>query len=453
MAKKKDAKDRLSDRFIRTVTESGTYGDGGRGGRGLELRVFVRANGVLSKVFQQRLRVNGKQITVGIGEYPTVLLEMARDIAFENAQLARNGIDPSPGKDEEKNEKDVPPTFTEAAELVIAERSKTWKNDERGSRRSWRGSIEKHALPKIGDKRMDEITEDDIIEILKPLWNSGKSETAHRLLGRTKIVFNWCIRNYRQLEIVNPVTGFVHGHAPQTKKKVKHFRSVFYNQMGGALMAIRVCGSKPTTKLAQEFQIYTACRHGSVRKASWSEIDWENRIWTIPDENMKMERPHRVPLSTGAMAVLKKAFPLKKEDSDLIFPSLDPQNSSGVISEDTLGTMCRRLGLSGVPHGFRSTFGTWCGEKGVPQELAEAALAHVPGEVVRAYTRTDYLERRKPLMQAWSDYIEGKLPDNWRWREGDDELMNAFADLQKLFAEAQRELAELRAELAALKAA
>ena len=445
MAIKKTAKDRLSDRFIRTVTDPGTYGDGGRGGNGLELRVFIRVIGILVRVFQQRLRVNGKQVTVQIGEYPNVLLAEARDIAAENARLAREGIDPRPKKDEEKNEKDVPPIFAEAAELVIAERSKTWKPDERGSRRSWRGSIKKHALPKLGDKRMDEITEDDIIEVLNPLWNSGKSETARRLLGRTKIIFNWCIRHYREAEIVNPVTDFVHGHAPQTKKKVKHFRSVFYDQIGTVLLTIRGCGSKPTTKLAQEFQIYTVCRHRSVRKASWSEIDWERKIWSIPDENMKMGRPHRVPLSTGAMAVLKKAFPFKREDLDLIFPSLDQQNSSGVISEDTLATMCRSLGLPGVPHGFRSGFGTWCGEKGVPQELAEAALAHVPGAVVRAYTRTDYLERRKALMQAWSDYIEGKLPDSWRWREGDDKLT-------ELLQEAQAEIRDLRAELAALKA-
>ena len=88
-----------------------------------------------------------------------------------------------------------------------------------------------------------------------------------------------------------------------------------------------------------------------------------------------------------------------------------------------------------------------------PQELAEAALAHLPGVVVRAYIRTDYLERRKPLMQAWSDYIDGKLDDNWKWREGDAELMDALRELQRLFAKAQDELAELRAELTARDAA
>ena len=81
--------------------------------------------------------------------------------------------------------------------------------------------------------------------------------------------------------------------------------------------------------------------------------------------------------------------------------------------------MCRILNLSGVPHGFRATFATWCAEMGVPQELAEAALAHMPDEIVRAYTHTDYLERRRPLMQMHGPtHIEGKHADDWSWHAG-----------------------------------
>ena len=127
-----------------------------------------------------------------------------------------------------------------------------------------------------------------------------------------------------------------------------------------------------------------------------------------------MGNPHQVPLSSGAVAVLEKARQLNTRESDLIFPS---RNGGGIITESTLGSMCQTLGLDGVPHGFRATFATWCAEMGVPQELTEAALAHTPNAIVQAYTHTDYLERRRPIMQMWSDYIEGKLPDGWSFTQ------------------------------------
>ena len=439
----KNKKGELTDRFMKTVKKAGVYGDGKRG-KGLQGRVTELSNGELSKRFQQRVRVNGKQINVPIGPYPVVTLAEAREEALENARLAREGIDPRQKNkqgEQDENNQELAPTFADAAEMVITERRKIWKPGS-SSEKSWRGELGKHAS-KIKNKRMDEITEDDIIDMAKPLWDSGKRTTADNLLGHTNIVFKWCIRKYRKLEIVNPVTDLVREHAPETKKKVKHHRSVPYYRVRPALRAIRGCGSGLATKLAQEFQIFTACRHGSVRNARWSEIDWENRLWIIPEENMKMDREHRVPLSDGAIAVLQKALPLKREDSDLIFPS---RNGGGVISHATLSIMCNKLNLSGVPHGFRGTFATWCAEMGVPQEMTEAALAHVPGAIVKAYTHTDYMERRKPLMQAWSDHIEGKLPDNWRWREGNDELIVLLRD-------AQAEIVELRAERDMLKAA
>ena len=415
------------------------HGDG-RGNNGLQLRVTKRVNGELSKSFHQRVRLKGKPINVPIGPYPIITLKEARDKALENGRLARKGSDPRPSKKDEADKKDVP-TFDEAAELVIAERRARWKEGS-STEIGWRNKLRKHAFPKIGHKRVDEITEDDIIDMLKPLWESNKQVAGKALLNCIKLTMEWCKREYRELDIVNPVTDFVRGHFPKTRM-VKHIPSVPYYQVGKALRAIREYGGWPQTKLAQETQILTATRHMSIRKARWDEIDWDNKVWTSPDESMKMGRAHRVPLSTGMMEVLAKALPLKREDSDLIFPG----QSGEVMGHATLPLMCQLLNLPGTPHGFRATFATWCADKGVPQELAEAALAHTPNAIVQAYTRTDYMERRKPLMQAWSDYIEGKLDDDWKWREGDDDLIEALRESQRQFAEAQRELGELRDEL------
>ena len=349
----------------------------------------------------------GEPINVGIGRYPVVKLADARKKALENAQMARAGINP---RVVDKLRNEGAPTFAEAAEMVIIERSREWK-DGSSTEGSWRSILRREAFPKIGHKRVDEITEDDIIKMLDPLWHT-KRVTANRLLGYTKNIFAWCKRKkYRD---DNPVTDTIREYAPTKKHRVKHMPFVPYYQVAAALRTIRECRSAPAIKLAAEFQIYTTCRHGSVRNARWGEIDWENELWSIPADHMKMDRPHRVPLSSGALAVLKKALNLKREDSDLIFPS---PLTGGIIDQSTLARMYKTLNLSGVPHGSRAGFATWCAEMGVPQELAEAALAHMPNMVVRAYTHTDYLERRRPLMQMWSDYIEGKLPDGWSYTQ------------------------------------
>lgn len=397
---------RLSARFVDTIKIPGVYSDG-PGAFGLKLRVTVGAKGKINKYYFQSVTLHRKQRTIGIGSHPLVTLAEAREKALENARLVHVGIDPVAVN---KLKGEAIPTFAEATEIVITQHRKEWK--EGGStERSWRGVLKRHALPKIGHLRVHEVTEDHIIDMLTPLWDS-KRPTANMLQAYTKDIFAWCRRKKYRSD--NPVSEFVREHAPRRGHKTENFRFVPYYQIGSALQAIRKSKSGVTIRLLQEFQIFTACRHVEARKARWSEIDWENRIWTIPASHAKMKRQHQIPLSTGAMAVLKQALQMKEGDSDLIFPS---PYGGGIISASSLAAMCRQLNLSGVPHGFRATFATWCAEMGVPQELTEASLAHMPSAIIQAYTHTDYLERRKVLMQMWSDYLDGKLPDGWTYAQ------------------------------------
>ena len=150
--------------------------------------------------------------------------------------------------------------------------------------------------------------------------------------------------------------------------------------------------------------------------------------------------------------MLENARLLKREDSDLIFPG----ESGDVMSHATLPKMCQRINLPGTPHGFRSSFATWCADKGVPQEVTEAALAHTPDAVVKAYTRTDYPEQRARLMQAWSDYIEGTLPDDWTWMSPEvDAIIEAerkrAEEAEKRAEKSERRLMLVQAELVEMK--
>jgi len=150
-----------------------------------------------------------------------------------------------------------------------------------------------------------------------------------------------------------------------------------------------------------EFAILTAARSGEARGARFSEIDWDANVWRVPAERMKAKKEHRVPLSAAAVALLK-SMPRAK-DQDLIFPS--PRGK--VLSDMTLLMIVRRLGVDAVPHGFRSTFRDWAGERtNYPRELAEVALAHVKGDATEAaYWRGDVLEKRRRMMDDWAQFI------------------------------------------------
>jgi integrase len=154
---------------------------------------------------------------------------------------------------------------------------------------------------------------------------------------------------------------------------------------------------------ALEFAILTAARPGEARLARWPEIDFASRTWIVPAARMKGGREHRVPLSSAAIALLERT--LLVDQDDVIFQST--QGGGGAVSNMTLTVVCRRMGENCVPHGFRSTFRDWCAEcTDVAPEVAERALAHEVGNAVEAaYRRSDLLDKRRALMEAWSTFL------------------------------------------------
>ena len=166
------------------------------------------------------------------------------------------------------------------------------------------------------------------------------------------------------------------------------------------------------TRAALLFLILTAARSGEIREATWSEIGHDFRIWTIPAERMKMKKQHRVPLSDQAIAILK-ALKAQKLDDRLIFPSRRKTGGAkGTISDMTLTKFLRDVNAPSdtdrvaTAHGFRSSFRDWASEKRYSRDLAERALAHaIKDETEAAYHRTDLLENRRPMMEAWSAFV------------------------------------------------
>ena len=381
----------LSASFVRTVNEPGRYGDG-RGGHGLSLLVKATKNGRLSKTWSQRLRVNGKPINIGLGSFPIISLAEARAKALENRRAVAQGRDPRRGAGV--------PTFEQAAEKVIGIHAAGWKDGGK-TEKQWRASLRDYAMPRLGNKRVDEITTSDVLGALTPVWHT-RPETARRVRRRVRKVLSWC-QSHGYVEH-NAAGEAIDGALPKNNGARTHHRALPHGEVAAALAKVRKSEAWPSAKLAFEFLVLTACRSSEVRLATWAEIDTDAREWRIPGSRMKGGREHRQPLSDAAMAVLEQAGPLRAQ-SDLLFPS--PSRPGRPLSDRALSSLCRENDIGCVPHGFRSSFRDWASEcTDTSHAVMELCLAHHVGDAtVRAYARSDLVLQRRAVMEVWSEYL------------------------------------------------
>ena len=344
----------------------------------------------------------------GLGAYPGVSLRNAREQASELRSAARRGEDPADylkaRRPAAQPEGPAIPTFAEAAERVIALRAPTWSSARHATQ--WRESLRLYSLPAIGDRRIDDIETADVLAILEPIWTS-KAETAGRVRQRMATIFDYCVAAGWIDQ--NPCNGAVKAALPRRTRQRRHHPALPYGEIAEALIAFREAAGHEDTKLALEFLILTAARAGEVRHATWDMIDFEFAVWTVPAENMKMRRPHRVPLSRQALAILKTAR-RRTGGKGLIFPS--NRKKGQPFSNMAFAMLLRRAGYGHVTtHGFRASFRTWTLEQtDAPWAVAEAALAHnLGGGEVMAYARSTMFKRRIALMEQWGSFVSDGL--------------------------------------------
>ena len=383
---------RLSARFVATVREPGRYGDG-RGSGGLSLLVRRTTGGDLAKSWAQRIIVDGRARNLGLGSWPHVSLAEAREKCILNRVARRRGDLVLAGR------KRTVPTFAEALDRVIAIHGAGWRDNGR-SERQWRASLRDYAMWRLGELPVNRIGTADVMAVLLPIW-AEKRETARRVRQRISAVMRWAVaQGYRE---DNPAGDAIGAALPKTGSRTRHQPALPYPEVRGAMERVRASRAYPSTVLAFEFLVLTACRSGEVRGARWDEMDLDAGEWRIPPGRMKTNREHRVPLSTGALGVLRQARTLS-DDSELVFPSVRGRR----LSDATISKMVRELGIGAVPHGFRSSFRDWAAEcADAPREVCELALAHVNSDRVEAaYRRTDLFERRRELMEEWSAFLD-----------------------------------------------
>jgi integrase len=376
---------------IRSLTEPGRYSDGDG--------LFLEINGKGSASWILRVQNNGKRQDIGLGSSKSVSLKDARDAAFTTRQKIAQGIDPVA---ERRQERQVIPTFRKAAELVHEEHQLAWKNGKHQNQ--WIATLKTYAFPKMGDRLVSEIEGPLIRDVLAPIW-LAKPETARRVRQRIGAVLDWSYaRGFRTTEA--PMRSLSKG-LPRQPKKDNHFAALPYAAVPDFLEKL---GERESVgRVALEALVLTAARSGEIRGVTWSELDLQTALWTVPASRMKMGRAHLVPLSPEAVAVFERAKKFKVGASDLVFPG---QNVKKPLSDMTLLKILRDMDLGVTVHGFRSAFRDWVAEQtDYSGEIAEAALAHtVSNKVEAAYRRTDFLDKRRVLMRDWGAFCKRSRP-------------------------------------------
>lgn len=378
----------LSVQFVRNAPP-GFYCDG----HGLNLRVDPSG----ARRWVQRLMIRGKSRTLGLGGFPLVSLAEARERAIRNRKLARAGGDPLA----EKRQARLMPTFEEAVEHVVALHRPHWRNAKHA--KDWPSSLRRHTFPRIGARPVSEVTSDDVLAVLTPIWHT-RPETARRVRQRIGAVMKWAVaKGYRT---DNPAGEAIGQALPRQVAEKRHMPALPYREVPGAIEAVRGSDASLAAKLAFEFLVLTAARSGETRLATWDEFDLEARVWTIPGERMKARRPHRVPLSERVLRVLGEARMLSGGDG-LVFPGM---KAGRPLSDMTLSKLLHELNIAAVPHGFRSSFRDWASElTDTPHAVMEAALAHtVKDKAEAAYARSDLFDRRRHLMDQWAAYLSAE---------------------------------------------
>ena len=414
----------LSDLQVRRITRVGWHAVGGVAGLLLQVRKPTKEGAQMPRSWILRIKVGEQRQPIGLGSYPQVSLAVAREQAAKLVVEAKQGVNLKAKKRAlrssllsaaAKNK-----TFKECAEAYMDAHSSDYTSDKH--RKQWPATLVTYAYPVIGNMLVSDIVMRDVRNVLEQetvvdintkgkLWYV-KTETAKRLLGRIKTVLDYAtVNDYRSGTNPAQWTGYLSTQLPSPKnlQKKEHHPAVPYQQMGTFMSKLRKNPSLSAKAL--ELLILTAVRSGSVRSAEWSEIDLGNAMWIIPAEHTKARQEHRVPLQPQAVRLLK-SLP-KFEGTNLIFPSRTGKALSDMAFSQLMRGMRERgeLTVEAVPHGFRSSFRDWAAElTSYPDEIRKAASGHTVGDAVKeAYQRTDLLEKRRRLMNEWSNFVDQPL--------------------------------------------
>ncbi len=367
---------------------------------GAGLHLLVQTNG--RKLWRFRYHFDSKEKMISFGSFPEVSLADARGKRDEARKLLEAGTDPSRKKQLDKiaSATAARNTFGAIAEEHLQNLQDGGAAETTMIKNRW--YLQKLAAP-LTNLAITEITSAEILQLLKRIEKSGRRETARKVRSTIGSVFRLAITTLRATnDPTFPLRGAL------LKPNVQHRPAITDEaRLGALLAAIDEYDGWPTIRAALQLLILTMTRPIELRFMRRSEIVWPKAVWRIPAERMKMRRPHEVPLSQQALAILSEVWPLS-EHQELVLPSI--RSPLRPLSENAMNSALRRMGYTKdevCSHGFRASASTILNERGYDRDIIEAALAHQGEDEVRAtYNRAKYWPQRIKMLQDWADLLD-----------------------------------------------
>lgn len=400
---------KLNPKQVESLTDPGTYEDGDG------LRLVVQTTG--SKSWVLRFQLNGKRREMGLGGFPKLGLKAARKVAAEHRDMVAAGDDPMAARNAEREAKREALRQQEARKitferLAIEYREAHGKGWSPEWHKGWMRKLELHAFPFIGKMPAGDIETGHVLKVLQPIW-ATKTRTADEVRGQIEQILDAAkARGLRTGDNVARWRGHLDNLLSKAEKKkarkCEHFPAMKWQEVPDLM--VKLAQSEARAAMATRLLVLTGARSKMVRFAQWSEFDLKAGVWALPDERMKTGVAFDIPLAPEVVEMLQ-GFP-RIEGSPYLFPG---QGKSGVMHRNAMRALLHSMGHTNITrHGFRSSFRDWASERThYPRELCELSLAHDERDQTEgAYSRSDFIEKRRNLMNDWAKYTATPPAEN-----------------------------------------
>jgi len=340
-----------------------------------------------------------------IGEYPSVSLSDARKEREWAREQVKRGINPTEARKKEKQQNlaEAANTFELVAKEWIERKRPTWTA---GTCEQVESFLSINCYPVFGKKPVRDVTAHEILVVLKDMEKRGSASSALKVRQWCSAIFCYAVATLRA--DTDPAAALKGAVIPP---KTKNSRCLSADELRQYFSALADFPGYPQTRIALMLLPFTFVRQGELRRGRWNEVNFDDDLWVIPAERMKMKRSHSVPLTSTSKRLMQQLKAVCG-DNPLMMPGVyKPQES---LSDSTINRAIEYLGFPPkhiTSHDFRATASTTLYEMGFRREVIEKQLAHAESNrVVAAYNHAEYMKERREMMQVYDDWLCGFMP-------------------------------------------